>query len=266
MTGFGKLLTFLNVFVAVALLSWSVSSYTNRVDLLDSKNENETVEGQITIYKKEIDSLSKSIAGSQSAYGAKFRGLSDLELTRDFRRSKYNDRLYQARGADGAGRRIQAVFRVQIPAVGGAGDAAFTDLSKDGAVILGANNKPLEGLESLRKQFQDTVATIRLLRFGDPARKLTDAQKRDLSKTVGNNADYTELLNGLGVEDLRILHSDLSELVAANDALIGRQKTALTNLREEAAYLGSIKVNWVVQLQTLERRQAQLEARLQEFK
>ena len=62
---------------------------------------------------------------------------------------------------------------------------------------------------------------------------------------------------------LRRLHDQLSIRADAFDRAVLKQKEIRTNLRAEADSLASQRVDWSAQLQTLERRQGQLESRLQ---
>ena len=61
MTGIGKLLVFLNLIAAAALLTWGLSAYANSPNWVDSKSADGTaVEGEISLLKKEIDKFAKA--------------------------------------------------------------------------------------------------------------------------------------------------------------------------------------------------------------
>src|SRR5688500_15727849 len=104
MTTFGKLLAFLNLVVGVSLLAWAVSVYANRADWVDRKSGTDSVEGEISKLKKEIDRLPKSVADADAAYGRESAGLAGAEARRFYRKRRLDARIAQAR---------QGTFRVQ---------------------------------------------------------------------------------------------------------------------------------------------------------
>ena len=53
-TKIGKLLVLANVFIAVGLLAWAVSIYTNRTSYFDGKDGETAVKGQFAQYTDEI--------------------------------------------------------------------------------------------------------------------------------------------------------------------------------------------------------------------
>lgn len=245
MTGFGKLLAFLNLFAGVTLLAWSVSIYTNRVAWLDRKSDAGTTEGQITKMKKEIDRLSRSIADAQASYGTEASEVARLEAARDYRRLGYAQRLTQARTGS---------FTVQIPQPGLApnsnytdlpGLRTFTDLKRTGPAILGADNRPLRGTKFLEDEFVREVRKAEQLRKGVPNAPIAIAN-----------------VNQLGIDNLRKLQGLLSDQVNALDVAIGKQKDVQANLGEESEYLTDKRINWEADLQVLQRRKQQLETRL----
>ena len=107
MSTLGKVLVFVNLFVGIALLSWSVSAYGHRLDWLDRKSGTESVKGEITKLKEEVDRLTKAAADAQATYGLRAGNLVRVEANRDTRSRKYQARLAQARAGQG--------FRVQLP-------------------------------------------------------------------------------------------------------------------------------------------------------
>lgn len=241
MTKLGKLLTFLNLVAAVVVLSWAASLFGNQAPWLDRKTETESVKGQITLMKEEIDKLGKSITDAQAAYGTKGRDLASAETTRDYRKARYAQRLDEAR---------KGTFRVQVPM---ANDRTFVDLEKQGPVVLEPNsNKPLRGVDEQARDFAEQVRLARMYREGTQGR-VPPAAWANLGKLD---------LNQLGIDDLLEYHGRLSDLVKVVNDAVGKQRDALANLRGEAQYLSDQRVNWAAELQILERRQRQLEAQL----
>jgi chromosome segregation ATPase len=247
MTTFGKVLAFVNLVVGLSLLAWGVSVYANRVDWVDRKTDTGTEEGEITRLKKEIDKLTRSVADTDAAYATRSDYLVKLEAQRDYRKAKLDARLAEAR---------RGTFKVQVPL---ANDPSFVDVDNDkGPPVLAPDGKPLRGVDVLTKEFNDQVRQAQLHRQGE--KPVQPNEWNDLRALVTN-----ERLATLGIDDLRTLHGRLSDAVAAEDVAIGKQRDVLTNLRDEAAYLADNRVNWAAQLQTLERRQKQLEDRLREL-
>ncbi len=246
MTTFGKVLAFVNLVVGLSLLAWGVSVYANRVDWVDRKTDTETVEGEITKLKKEIDKLARSVADADAAYADRTAALAAAEAQRDYRKAKLDARLNEAR---------RGTFKVQLPF---ANNPSFVNVDQEGPPILAPDGKPLRGVDVLTKEFNDQVRQAQLHRQGD--QPVQPNQWNNLQALVQPN-----VLANLGIDDLRTLHGKLSDAVAAEDVAIGKQRDVLTNLRDESAYLADNRVNWAAQLQTLERRQKQLEDRLREL-
>lgn len=258
MTAFGKLLVFVNLFVSLGLLSWTVSAYSNRLDWVDRKTEDGVIKGQITTLQEEITKVSKAIADSQAAYGQRSIALGQVEANRDYRKFRFQQRLAKARvGNDPTG-----PFRVQLPqAANLPGGEAFTNLEQEGPVINGPDARPLRGLDALRLDFAKQSSDARRINKGDV--EVTPAQWTQIAG--GDTATLDAMIPMMGLNDLRKLHGVLSDLVSLTEVSVGKQKDILVNLREEASFLGDKRVSWEVQLQSLERRQRQLEARLKQL-
>ncbi len=253
MTTIGKLLVFVNLVASVGLLAWALSLYTNRIDWLDTTTADGKVEGQISLLAKEIARLKKAIGETQSGYSVKKYALGVSEERLDQRSRVFATRLGQAR----SGR-----FKVQIAEDRGAfGEGVIYDVTREGADILGPDNKPLRGLKTLQDEFAAEVRAIEQLQNGQGLQ--TEAQWMDIVSGTTTLAQVADLTPKLGIADLRRLHTLLSDLITRDEVAIGRQKTVEKNLGDEAAYLGDKRVNWVAELQSLQRRERQLGGRLQ---
>ncbi len=89
MTGIGKILVFLNLIAAAALLTWGLSAYRNSPDWLDQKSaEGAAIEGEISLLKKEIDRYARAAAGASEGYATKSAVLASAERLRDFRKAR----------------------------------------------------------------------------------------------------------------------------------------------------------------------------------
>ena len=251
MTTLGKVLAFLNLIGAVGILTWAVSAYANRVDYLDHKSGTETSKGQISQMRAEIDSIQKAISESQTAYGNRTSTLARTEEIRDYRQSRFQQRLAQAR---------KGVFRVQVPVAGRPGEAVFTDVDKEGPIVLGPDNQPLRGIENTQADLNIEVRAANLLLRGE--QPLHEPEWQKVPEVVLDPQRFATLVADLGIGDLRRMHGVLSDLIARTDEATQRQNVIAANLREEARFLADYRVNWTAELRTLERRQRQLEGRL----
>ena len=251
-TTIGKLLVFVNVFFSVGLLAWAVSLYTNRIDWLDRAGADGKVDGQITTLKKEIDRLGKATTDAQAGYAGKRYLLANAEERLDTRNRVFVRRLEQARN----GR-----FKVQITEDKGAfGEGVMYVIDREGPDILGPDNKPLRGLKPLQDEFAAEVRTIEQLQNGKGV--LTEAQWAEIAGGQLGLPQLQELTPNLGIGDLRRLHSVLSDLIARDELAVVKQKAIEVNLRDEAVYLSEKRINWLAELQTLERRKKQLVGRI----
>ena len=271
MTAVGKLFAFLNLFFAIALVSWSASAYANRLDWVDSKNEEkEVVPGQISKMDKEIKDLAKSIGSTQASYADRKVRLEAAESDRDYRRVAYKKRLDTAKDD----LEPNGSFHVQMPQDSTkSGGAAFTDLEVTGKVVVTPDGKPLRGLKALRVDYdRETKEAVRFMTGN--GRKLTPAEQAQLDAVPTMTAtQLAELIEPpkdrnqdiLGFYTMRDLHSLFTDRVKTTNVAVEQQRVIMANLRDESRFLGDNRVNWIVQLQTLERRQSQLEKRLAEF-
>jgi hypothetical protein len=245
MTTFGKVLVFVNLVGGIALLTWGATAYANRVDWVDRKTDTETVEGEITRLRKEIDRTTKSIADAQAAYATRAAILTKTENDRDTFKQKLDQRINEARAG---------TFRVQNTYP----NSPFVNLDQQGEPILGPDNRPLEGVDTLRKRFDDQVRDAVLHRRGE--QPVQPAEWNNLPALLEPGRFAT-----LGIDDLRTLHGRLSDQIALVETAVTKQRDILTNLKDEAAYLADSRVNWEARLRTLERRQKQMEDRLREL-
>ena len=251
-TTIGKLLVFVNLVASVGLMAWSLSLYTNRVDWLDTTTADGKVEGQITVLNNEIKRLTKAVAETQAGYSAKKYALAASEEKLDTRARAFATRLSQARN----GR-----FKVQLTTDAGAfGTGVTYDVTKEGGDVLGPDNKPLRGLKTLQDEFAAEVRAIEQLQNGQAL--LTEAQWMEVVSGTTALPQVAELTPKLGITDLRRLHTTLSDLINRDESAVGKQKAVEANLQDEASYLGEKRVNWLAELQVLQRRERQLNDRI----
>lgn len=247
MTALGKLLVFLNVFAAAGVLAWSVSAYANRVNYLDTKTgDGQTAEGQITRLKKEIADVSAAIATGSARYGANSRALLLAENARDRRAYVLAQRLDQARRG--------AFFDYPKDP----GNSLFDNVLAPGTPIQ-FRGAPLRGVAAVQADLERETMTVRTLVEGT---REFDRQVAAAVATAAGTPDLPQALEGLGIINLRRALGVVSDRVAVVDDATRKQRDILANLEEEREFLRNSRVNWVAQLQTLDRRHRQLQAQL----
>jgi len=224
----GKLLVFLNLIVGLAMLSWAVGLYTQKLNWLDHTSaEGEKVEGEITQLKAEIDQLTLEARIASQGWGLAYEALGDAEKSRDDRQKAFDQRLVWAR----TGNRMAmggGFFRDEfLPGSG------LIDTDKLGAPIKGPDGNPLRGAETLTQTIE-----------------------------ANNQATKTALD---AINKLRLEQQQLQKDEKLLQAKVDRQAVFYDNLANEIRYLEAFEINWYEQLGTVQRRKAQLTKRLSEF-
>lgn len=248
MTMLGKLLVFVNLFAAVGVLAWAASAHANRVDYLDTKTaDGQTIEGQISKLKKEIADMAAAASTGSTRYGANAASLARTEAIRDRRSFLLAQRLEQAR---------KGTFSdyPKDPT-----NSLLDDISPRAYPPIQFRGAPLEGVavvqNKLEKETQAVQSAIEGNKPFDPAAVAAAAGSPNLATAI----------EGYGVINLRLAFGLVSDRVAVVDDATRKQKDILVNLREEADFLKDQRVNWVAQLQSLDRRNKQLEERLKTY-
>lgn len=232
MTTFGKILVYLNTFMAVVLFGWALSLYTNRVDWFDRTLADGTkIDGQLTLLGAEIKRHSEQVKASQGAYVANSERVRYTESVRDFRKGALAAFMKKIQGVDDKVRfldlnRLEKSALIAFPSTRGT-DGNF---DPQGTVVNGLDGKPLRGLGNLRKSYgelsQDMLARwARILKY---------------------RADYAALCDQIDIVQYEVI----------------RQKAIFDNLKDEQDYLTDARINWEEQLRTLEVRKSQLLIRL----
>lgn len=226
MTGIGKLFVYLNLFVSVTLVIWATSLFANRLHWLNTTTaDGQTVKGTLTLAQEEIASLSKLIADTSQLYGSRSDMLLNGETYRQQRLDFYTTNLDQARNGNAVG---GAVFR-EFELVGRIGP--LINIGVVGTATPDAKGRPLRGLKDIQT---------------------------DLDRSMGDAENYRA-----AIFKARSEHQKASTEIEDVDARTVAQRVILTNLKDEATYLGSLQVNWDEELRILTARQNQLERRLQ---
>jgi hypothetical protein len=152
MTPIGKLLSFLNLFVGLGILSWSVSVYSNRpawfgeIPLPETVNAGQTPEN-FKQMKAEVEALTRTAAAASANWGAQRKILEAVEERRAERLKKYAERLAWAKTGnpkDESNGFYEPTYEK---------DGGLLDLATLGKPIKGSDNKPLKGSETLLNNF-----------------------------------------------------------------------------------------------------------------
>ena len=251
MTSIAKLLVFLNLLFAVLIVSWSTSLYVNRVKWLDSQTaEGSKVDGRLTELKADIQDANKRVGNASALFGDEQRDLLAQENLRSRRLQAYNFRLSQARSG---------LFTQPVYEAGG----AVIDITKPGTVITTSttDTTPLPGIDKSAEQLRTQADEIGRLINGE---EMTPERWMEIELLMGTKPLNQELAT-MGVGTMQQLLEKLSKTILAKELAVNKQREVLENLKDESPYLESTQVNWISQLETLKRRKAQLQARLDTY-
>jgi hypothetical protein len=232
MTTLGKILAFVNLVIAMAMLSWSVSTYSLRPGWFNPKPEGggyptgREVENFAQL-KDEIDNLGRAAVAASTEWGAQRTRLEGLETLRANRQKGYAERLEWARNGKPDHKDGAAFFEPVYDSRG------MLDLSVVGDPILGDDNRPLRGVNKLGTTVAADAREV--VRLSQEISKL-----RDQFKTIG-----TQILD----TESRLL----------------RMGVIRDSVQAELFHLASFEVNVYETRETVVRRKKQLTARLAEL-
>lgn len=238
-TKIGQVLVFANVFIAVGLLAWAVSIYTNRLSYFDGKDGDTAVKGQFAQYTEEIKRLSDGIQLAQGSYVSAMDGLITMEQQRAFRADVLS-RLMDEVAKPG---NPTAEFRV-------APRHTESDLKGLIDVYKYSTMNPFPPATNLRGQ--------PLKGFGRLQQEMTNLLKDEKDKSE-QIRKFREDTNKLSLE----IYDDGTKSGVQSEVF--KMKVILQNLGDEELYLADSQVNWEEQLRTLKIRKEQLLRRLSEF-
>jgi hypothetical protein len=226
-TRLAKSLVLVNLFVGLALFTWALSIYANRVDYFDRKDADPPVEGRFTALRQQINELNEAAKTAQRLYAFKSDQARGFEAERERRLAILNRRLDTVRrGNDPA-----VVFRQQEllrdPRFPG-----LINVNQEGPILKGVRDNDLQGLGFLQAQMATAVQEEVALR----------ARIKEARETL----------------------DQLSTRVEAVQAEVFNQKRIRENLQQQREYLADLVINWDERLRVLERRRTQLQVRLEQ--
>jgi hypothetical protein len=222
----GKLLVFVNLFAAMALLTWTTSLSVNRLDWVDRKTETETVQGELSILRQEISKTIRALTEASVGYGIRKKELEDEEQGRAYREAKFQERLQNAR----SGRFNKQLNRVNDERLD---RRSLIDVEVPGPAILDLAGQPLRGVDSIQA---------------------------DLTRETSDTKRYLQ-----EITRAREQFQALSKQIAETDIKISDQRKIRDGLRIEREVLRDLDVNWEDELRLLKLRLQQLEQRLAAF-
>lgn len=236
----GKLLVFLNVLLATALLSWAVSLYTNRVDWPAVEMDGKKLTEWPAQYARDIAANNVRYADAKDMVRAAEGQLAVRRLAlRDQLALARNGQFYDLDRVGRPGQNVLERFDLTRD------PARLTRIAKKdpktGADIL----VPLRGYETLQRELQAAVdATLGSDEVGrESGKKGLAAIRRQLGT----------------------LDTEIAALVDPKTGTIARYTAAITQREDEKRYLEDNRVNWDAQLITLQKRNDQLVDRLKVF-
>ena len=232
MTLVGKILTFVNLIIAMAMVSWSVTLYSTRPGWFEAKPEGGYPTGteaeNFALLKDEIDSLGRAAIAASTEWGAQRARLEGLEQLRAARLRGYEQRLNWAReGRDPKDPNSPGFFEPVFDSAG------LLNLNTVGEAIVGPDNKPLRGVNKLGTGIAADMREV--IRLSGEITKL-----RDEFRNIGTQILATE--------------TRLLKMGVIRDAV-----------QAELFHLGSFQVNVYETRETVQRRKRQLTDRLAEL-
>lgn len=231
-TRIGKVLVFVNLFIAVGLFAWAVSLYANRPDWFDrTEGEGLKVEGTLTRLKAEVDRVSAAVRATQGSYARASGGLYAAEAARDYRRRVLGQWLNEVKDTNNPNAVFKEFPRLPNSAllnVGGPGQPPppLTD-------SLGVRGQPLPGLGRLATELRNHIRD----------------EKDTKAQIVVARTRLDELATQINLTQAETL----------------AQRDIRDNLLDQEAFLADAQINWDETLRTLRLREGQLAARLAEL-
>jgi hypothetical protein len=237
----GKLLAFLNLAVAIALLAWTVSLYQHRPGWFDplpegdkglAKKADDTP--SFAELKQEIDTLGRAAAVASDSWGKQKAILVAAEERRAKRRAEFDKRIAWAKTGnkdkDGS-----AFFGpvYEVDPIDDTKTLSSLNINEIGPAILGPDKQPLKGANTLSAAVVKDAATIVELQGQ------IDKQYEEFDR--------------------------LGNLIVAQEARLIKMTEIRESVQAELFYLSTFEVNVYETRSTVFRRHKQLTRRLTEL-
>ncbi|MFO0935984.1 MAG: hypothetical protein U0798_05640 [Gemmataceae bacterium] len=225
----GKLFVFFNVAVALALVTWSVSLTSNRLDWIDKpegfnaadENPYAADTNNLERLANKVSKINDAIKAAQHSLTVKANYILAVEAERDNRAAAIEQRIQVAR---------KGKFKTLVYMK----NSGLLDFNQPGIDVQGIDAKPLAGLDAIQQEIRNSVD----------------------NQTALVSASF----------DLRKKYETLTDEITKLDEEISRQKVILTNAEIESKYLADRFTDWDEQVRTLNRRMTQIKQRIAELK
>lgn len=236
MTFIGKLLAALNLVAGVALVTWSVSAYSQRPGWFDPVPEavdrGSTPESFASL-KAEADEWARTANVASGSWGAAREALGKAEADRDARRRAYAERVAWAHTGNPKDKNKAGFFADVLEKAETGKTLARIDIKSVGKAIIGPDDQPLRGVDGLLANLTNDTKEVERL-----ALQIADHRR-----------EYDRLSRDIREDDER-----LAKMLTVRDAVLA-----------ERFYLAAFEVNVYEARETVLRRQRQLNLRLREL-
>jgi hypothetical protein len=263
MTTFGKVLTFLNLIVAIGMVTWAVGLYSHRPTWFQPPAEGAADKAYGSLSFKqlsdEIDGLNKTSAAASRDWGIALKTLEAREKLHRSRQPLYKQRLDVARNGEAAAKGKKGGSRPGFFEENRLAGTATSDMAKgltdldeqtgyardqkgNKVPIIGPDDRPLQGADTLLETFHKEIVLI----AGDPARKIPGLTRE--------------------IEGLRARQADIQKRIVVAEVKLQKQLRIRTEVQEELLFLEDFRINTGGQRETVYDRKKQLEQRLAEVR
>ena len=217
MTALAKFLVLLNIFAAVAIATWSVATYVNRID------PKLAVDAQGEKLLDKFTKLSKDAADVQTAFPARYSDIEEAEAEYASLKVRTAKRLEEAL--------IGSFVSNPIPTTK-LGELIPNPDPKDSPPILGLDAKPLRGRKQMQLEFDDTIR-----RSADATREYEDAMKKhaSLSPVIVAQEQRADRLKGIEfahIEEIAVLRDERVNWESRTVSLQRRRNQLVARLAE----------------------------------
>lgn len=238
MTAIGKFLAVLNLFVGIGLATWSVSVFANRLPWYDPLPPAETIHpghkpANFAYLREELDKHVRAAQAASLLWTQQRQRFEQLEQFRNSRLRGYEEWIGFAKNGNPRDNGIGFYEPVYDPATG------LLDLTPPSPTvrrtpILGVDNRPLRGADTLQDQYiRDANELIKLARQIDELRN----RFRDLSTEILQTEDRLRRM----VEIRDSVQAELFYLMDAQWDVYELRETALRRQRQLSQRLAELR-------------------------
>lgn len=236
MTFFGKLLAIVNVVLGIGLAIWSVSVYANRLPWYDPAPPPEMIHpghkpANFAFLREELERHTRAVQAASQAWTQQRLRFEQLEQLRNNRLRSYDEWIGFAKNGnprDGGTGFYEPVY----DPVTGLLDLIPPDPTRRRTPIIGPDNRPLRGLDTLGEQFTRDIAELaRLAQQIDERRKRFQELSVEILQTEDRLRRMTEIRDAVQAE-LFYLSDAQWEVFELRESVLRRQHQLSQRLAE----------------------------------